>query len=171
MVDMRRNVNTSSGLGAALAVLALVAACGGDPGATAPAAPGTATDAPEFTALPLAACAHASADGLSPDKRSLIAMIAALGATRYQIHQVSAAELTIYTRFRNVHGVQVGWRIRFGGDGAGELGLPETMPPLSPGELRNVREWARGVVGAFDKLKCRPADDLRKRCERAGFSF
>ena len=156
---------------AALAALALVAACGGDPGATAPTAPAPTTDAAGFTAIPLAACAQAPADSLSADKRSLIAMIAALDSKRYQIHQVSAAELTIYTRFRDVHGVQVAWRIRFGGDGAGEIGLPETMPPLPQDALRNVREYARGVAGAFDKLKCRPAADLRKRCERVGFSF
>jgi len=171
MIDIERKF---SALLVCLCALGLAeSACGGDPGAMEPTgqeAP-EVVDASEFVPIPLRACERAFDDGLPSDKRSLFAMIATLGARGYQIHQVSANELTIYTAYRDIHGITVGWRIRFGGDGAGEIGLPETMPPQSPRNMAYTRKWARGLGEVFDELKCRGIDDLRRRCEKAGFSF
>jgi hypothetical protein len=173
MVDMIVRGNRFSRAALALAALLLGQACGGDLGGIDPNEPVAplAVEPSEFQPIPVAACARAPDDGLPADKRSLFSMIAALESRGYQIHQVSPAELTIYTKFRDLKGVIVAWRIRFGGDGAGEIGLPETMPPQPTGSAHRAREWGRGLAAAFDKLKCRPADELRKRCERAGFSF
>lgn len=158
---------------AALPPLLLAAACGAAPDAAEPAAPEQPyiLGADDVDPIPLAACARDPGDGLSPDKRSLIAAIAAFASKGYAIHQVSPTELTVYTEFRAIRDLQVGWKAQFGGDGSGELRVPETMPPQAQPAVKRIREWGRGVAGAFDKLKCRPAEELRRRCEKTGFSF
>lgn len=160
MDDMSR---LGKGIGLALAVVILAApGCGGDPGPV---------DAAGFRPVPLAACQRDPGDGLLPDQRSLSAMIGALHARGYTIYQVSPAELTIFTDYKEIRGVSTAWQIRFASDGSGELTVPETMPPQDARSFASLREWGRGLAATFDRIKCLPRDQLRARCEKAGFSF
>jgi hypothetical protein len=147
----------------ALAIALAIPACGGEPAPMLePAA---------FRPIPLAACPNDPADGLAPDQRSLVAMIAALDSRMFAIHQVSQAELTIYTRYREIQGIPVAWEIRFQGDGAGELMVAQTMPQADARTFGRIRAWGRKLAATFDRLKCLPSPELRARCERAGFTF
>jgi len=147
-----------------VAPLALAAGigCGGDQGPV---------DQVDFQPIPLAPCGRDLGDGLTPDQRSLSAMLAALHTRSYPLHQVSPVEMTIYTQYRDVRGVSVAWQARFQSDGSGELGIPETMPPQDGRTAGLLREWGRAVVETFNHLKCLPRDRLRAQCEKAGFSF
>jgi hypothetical protein len=143
----------------------LLAAAIGCAGASVPPA------APAFAPIPLAACAADPGDGLPVDQRSLVAMIAALNERRYEIYQVSPTDLTIYTKFRDVRGISVAWRVRFGADGNGELSVPETMPPQDERTYEYLQRWGIGVAGVFDRFKCLPKEQLRAWCVKAGFAF
>jgi len=162
MDDMSRR---GKGIGLALPALAALFAalgCAGDPGPI---------DASGFEPIPLAACRRDPGDGLTPDQRSLSAMIGALHARRYTIYQVSPTELTIYTEYKEMRGITTAWRIRFASDGSGELSVPETMPAQDARSFAHMREWGRGLAATFDELKCLPREQLRGQCEKAVFSF
>ena len=162
MDDMWRRRKVPGLLAVAAAPL-LAAACGGEPPPP--------LDPSSFQPIPLAPCEEDPADGLAPEQRSIVAMIAALHARAFQIHQVSHSELAIFTRFREVQGIPIAWEIRFQPDGAGALAVAETTPPQDARAFRRIREWGRKLAGTFDNLKCRPSAELRARCERAGFTF
>jgi len=162
MNDMsRRGKGIALSLAAPLA-LAAALGCGGDQGPADPV---------DFQPIALAPCGRDPGDGLSPDQRSLSAMLAALHSRGYPLHQVSPTEMTIYTQYRDVRGIPVAWQARFQSDGSGELMVAETMPPQDGRTAGQLREWGRAVVATFNQLKCLPRDKLRAQCEKAGFSF
>ncbi len=114
----------------------------------------------------------AQGDGMAVDQRSLVAMIAALAAARYQIHEVSPVDFKIYTHYKNVRGgATVGWEAQVYSDGSVSLTLPSTAPMQGTKALAAVTKYGHQIARHFNKIKCRPAQDLRRRCQKAGFSF
>lgn len=119
----------------------------------------------------LEGCPSDMGDGLSPDFRSLVAMVASFAAARYEIHQVSPIDFKIFTVFKTDRGFTVGWEAQVYNDGAVSLTLPSTTPMQPNKGLSYASKQGQVVARYFNKLKCRPAQDLRNRCLRAGYSF
>ena len=114
----------------------------------------------------------AQGDGMAVDHRSLVAMVAALAATRYEIYEVSPVDFKIFTHYKNVRGgAAVGWEAQVYADGSVSLTLPSTAPMQGTKALSVVTKHGRQVAAHFNKLKCRPAQDLRRRCQKAGYTF
>ncbi len=114
----------------------------------------------------------AQSDGMAVDHRSLVAMVAALAAARYEIYEVSPIDFKIYTNYKNVRGgTTVGWEAQVYADGSVSLTLPSTAPMQSTKALSAVTKYGQQVARHFNKLKCRPAQDLRRRCQKVGYTF
>jgi hypothetical protein len=116
-------------------------------------------------------CPRDMGDGLTPDFRSMVAMIAALGAARYEIHQVSPVDFKIFTSFKEIKGYSVGWEAQVYNDGSVSLTLPTTTPMQPNPGLAFAAKQGQLIARHFEKLKCRGAQDLRTRCATAGYSF
>ena len=120
----------------------------------------------------LEGCSTGAQDGMAVDQRSLVAMVAALAAARYQIHEISPVDFKIFTHYKNLRGgVTVGWEAQVYADGSVSLTLPSTAPMQSTKALSAVTKYGQQVARHFNKLKCRPAQDLRRRCQKAGYTF
>ena len=120
----------------------------------------------------LEGCSTMTQDGMAVDHRSLVTMVAAFAAARYEIHEVSPVDFKIYTQYKNLRGgITVGWEAQVYDDGSVSLTLPSTAPMQSSKALSVVTKYGMQISKHFNKLKCRPAHDLRKRCQKAGYTF
>ena len=112
-----------------LAVFASVASCGG--------ARNGPSEGNFIRPIMLEPCARAPQDGMTIEQRSLVAMVAAFGASRYEIHGVSADEYRVFTTFKEQRGMVMGWEAQVYDDGSVSLTLPSTTRCSPP------RFWAR----------------------------
>jgi len=119
----------------------------------------------------LEGCPNDMADGMANDFRSLVAMVASLSAARYEIHKVSPTDFKVFTTFKTVRGFSVAWEAQVYADGSVSLTLPTTTPMQPTKGLSFASDQGERISRYFNKLKCRPAQDLRRRCLRAGYSF
>lgn len=116
-------------------------------------------------------CNRQLPDGLPPDHRSLAAMIAALHASRYIIYQVSPVEFKVFTEFKDMRGITVGWEAQIYSDGSVALALPATMPNQGAREMAVIEKYGVKVAQVFNKFKCMPVEQLRRRTAPAGYIF
>ena len=116
-------------------------------------------------------CNRQMPDGLPPDHRSLAAMIAALHANRYTIYQVSPVEFKVFTEFADRRGITVGWEAQIYSDGSAAISLPATMPNQDARAMTQVEKHGVKVARVFNKFKCLPAEQLRRRTAPAGYIF
>jgi hypothetical protein len=152
------------GIGPLLAALLLSAplGCGGRQGPT---------QGNYIEPVMLEGCASAIGE-LPADQRSLAAMVAALHAARFQIHQVSPVEFQVYTEFRELRGgITAAWAAQIYSDGSAQLSLPETMPMQDARALDYLRRLGQKIGRYFDKYKCAPVDRLRTASAKGGYPF